>query len=135
MKYKKIEDLEEYTQYCNQHELLTIKGYQKNKDEIELLEILIDEFDNRDRAFVKKMNPVELLDSIMKDEGISRSELSRALGTSRQLISDILRYRRNISKEMIDKLSSYFKMRPEAFSRPYKLKVFTAKPEKISNQI
>ena len=59
---------------------------------------------------------------MLEDEQISKSQLARELGTSRQLISDILRYRRNISKDMVTKLSTFFKMRPEAFSRPYVLK-------------
>jgi len=50
-------------------------------------------------------------------------DLARDLNTTRQLISDILRYRRNISKNMVTKLSERFAMCPEAFSRPYKLKM------------
>ena len=122
VKYKKIVDLKQYNDYCNKHEKLGIKGYQKHKDEIELLEILIEEYDSRMGVFTKKLNPVELLNSILEEEEMSYAELARGLGTSRQLISDISRYRRNISKEMVTKLSHYFKMRPEAFSRPYKLK-------------
>ncbi len=122
MKYKKIATLSEYTKYCNRHEFLVTKDYDKNIDEIELLEILIDEYDNRQAQFSKDLNPVELLNSILEEEQISKAKLAKDLGTSRQLISDIIRYRRNISKEMVTKLSSYFKLRPEAFSRPYKLK-------------
>ena len=122
MRYKKIVNLEQYTDYCNRHEKLGTKDYDKHKDELDLLEILIDEYDSRTGIFSKKLNPVELLNSILEEEEISYAELARGLGTSRQLISDISRYRRNISKEMVTKLSNYFKMRPEAFSRPYKLK-------------
>ena len=122
MKYKKISSLEAYTQYCDRHEFLVTKDYGKNIDEIELLEILIDEYDNRVNPFDKKMNPVELLNSFLKEEQITNAQLAQELGTSRQLISDILKYRRKISKEMVIKLSEYFKLRPEAFSRPYRLK-------------
>ena len=127
MKYKKISSLTEYNDYCNRHELLVADSFDKNIDEIELLEILIDEYDNRETPFKREMNPVELLGSILEEEQISKSELARELGTSRQLMSDILRYRRNISKEMVMKLSTYFKMRPEAFSRPYQLKNYKPK--------
>ena len=130
MKYKKIANLEEYTKYCNRHEELAVKDYNKYKDEFELLEVLIDEYDIRETTFSKKMNPVELLGSILEEEQISKAELARSMGTSRQLISDILRYRRNISKEMVIKLSEHFKMRAEAFSRPYKLKQATLKQRK-----
>ncbi len=122
MKYKKILTLEQYDDYCELHEKLGIENVEKFKDEIDLLEILIDEYDSRKSTYIKKMNPVEILDSIMQDENISKAELARQLDTTRQLISDILRYRRNISKNMVIKLSKRFAMRPEAFSRPYKLK-------------
>lgn len=122
MKYKKIMSLEQYDRYCSIHEKLGLKDEVKFKDELELLEILIEEYDNRKSSFRKRLNPVELLNSIIKDENISMAELARELGTTRQLISDILRYRRNISKNMVVKLSERFAMRPEAFSRPYKLK-------------
>tara|TARA_Y100000385_G_C13080574_1_gene633674 strand:- start:1222 stop:1626 length:405 start_codon:yes stop_codon:yes gene_type:complete len=123
MKYKKIASQETYEEYCDIHETLGFKDSKKYKDELDLLEILIDEYDKRHAIYKKKLNPVELLDSIMKDESISKSDLARDLNTTRQLISDILRYRRNISKNMIIKLSERFAMRPEAFSRPYKLKL------------
>jgi len=119
----KILSLEQYNRYCNIHEKLGLKDEEKYGDEIDLLEILIDENDKRESAYKKRMNPVEILDSIMKEEDISSAELARQLNTTRQLISDILRYRRNISKNMVTKLSKKFAMRPETFSRPYKLKM------------
>ena len=122
MKYRKISNLNEYIEYCDQHERLVLKDNDKYKDEIELIEISIDEYDNRINPFKKKMNPVELLDSFLKEEQITNSQLAQDLGISAQLVSDILKYRRNISKEMVTKLSEYFKLKPEAFSRPYRLK-------------
>lgn len=122
MKYKKIATIEQYNKYCNLHEKYGLIDAVKYKDELELLEILIEEYDNRGSNYIKKLDPVQLLDSIMQEENISKAELARDLGTTRQLISDILRYRRNISKNMVTKLSERFAMRPEAFSRPYELK-------------
>ena len=122
MKYKKIVNMTQYNEYCNEHEKLVFEDYGKHLDKIELLGVLIEEYDRRSNPFEKTMNPVELLNSMLDDEQISKSQLARELGTSRQLISDILRYRRNISKDMVTKLSTFFKMRPEAFSRPYVLK-------------
>lgn len=122
MKYLKIANIDQYNEYCDLHEKYGFESPVKFKDDMELLEILINEYDCRAHTFSKKMNPVELLESILEEEGIRKSELARSLGTSKQLISDILLYKRNISKEMVTKFSEYFKMRPEAFSRPYKLK-------------
>lgn len=122
MKYKKIVDIEHYNKYCEIHEKLTFKNYNKHQDEIELLQILIDEYDSREVESNFELNPVELLDYILEEEELSKSQLARELKVSRQLITDILMYRRNISKRMVMKLSKRFKMQPKSFSREYSLK-------------
>jgi len=119
MKYKKIADFGQYNKYCNRHEELVMEDPDIYIDEIELLAILIDEFDRRENEFKSDLNPVEILNSILDEENITNAELAKEIGTSRQLISENRRYRRNISKDIVMKLSDRFKMRPEAFSRPY----------------
>jgi HTH-type transcriptional regulator/antitoxin HigA len=47
------------------------------------------------------------------------------LGVSKGLISDILNYKKGLSKEIIRTLSNYFKLSQEAFNRPYKLKKYS----------
>ena len=117
MKYKKIKDLKQYNQYCDIHERLMLKDEVSNKDEIELLEILIEDFDNRmNNGMQKDLNPVELLRSILSNEGLSQSQFAREINISRQLVSDILGYRRNISKDLVIKFSKFFAMSQEAFS-------------------
>lgn len=123
MKYLKIKNDEQYNQYCEQHEKLTYANYMANKDEIELIEILIDEYEHRTIEHSSKMNPVEIIVYLLEENQLTKSELANELGVSRQLVTDILKYRRNISKNMILKLSERFKMRPAAFSRPYQLKI------------
>ncbi len=101
----------------------------KNQEEIELIEILIDEFENRVIEAPKKMNPVELISYLIEENNLTKSKLAKELEVSRQLNTDILNYRRNISKEMIYKLSNRFKLYPSAFSKPYKLT--NPKPNKV----
>jgi len=122
MKYTKIKTNEQYNLYCEKHEKLTYKDYQLEQDEIELLEILIDEYESRTIEHSTKMNPVQVILYLLDENQITKSQLSRELDVSRQLITDILNYRRSISKNMILKLSKRFKMSLSAFSRPYKLK-------------
>ena len=122
MKYKIISNDEQYNEYCDVHEKLTYKDHIKHHDEIELIELLIDDYENRTLEPVKEMNPVEMLSYIIEEEEITKTELARQLKVSKQLISDILSYRRAISLDMVNRLSTRFKMRPQAFSRPYKLK-------------
>ncbi len=132
MKYKIISNDEQYNEYCEIHEKLTYKGYLKYKDEIELIELLIEEYENRTLEPVDEMNPVEMLSYIIEEEEISKTELAKQLKVSKQLVSDILLYRRAISLDMVNRLSNRFKMRPEAFSRPYKLKVKRKKVKRKS---
>ncbi|MCB9294668.1 MAG: helix-turn-helix domain-containing protein [Lewinellaceae bacterium] len=123
MKYKIVKSLSQYTEYCDRHEELMLKDEEKHSDEIELLELLIEDYDQR--VMKEKnatLNPVELLRTLLRDSNITQSELSKSINVSRQLISDVLGYRRNISKEMMIKLSKYFSMDQEAFSREYDLK-------------
>lgn len=121
MKYTKIKTKEQYNEYCTIHEKLTFTSYETNSDEIELIEILIDEFENRTISFSNKINPVQTLTYLLEVNNLSKSQLAKNLGVSRQLVTDILNYRRNISKTMANKLSEYFKMQLSAFIRPYTL--------------
>ena len=123
MKYKIIKSLSQYTEYCNRHEELILKDEEGYSDEIELLELLIEDYDQRVmKEKSASLNPVELLRTLLIDSNITQSELSKSINVSRQLISDVIGYRRNISKDMMIKLSKYFAMDQEAFSREYDLK-------------
>ena len=125
MKYKRIYEIDRYTEYCNIYEKLTMKNSDKYLEEIDLLELLIEDYDNRSIASIgikEDMNPVEILQYLMDENGLSKAELARQLKVSRQLITEILNYKRNISKKMITKLSERFCMQHTAFSREYDLK-------------
>ena len=130
MKYKKIADEIQYNEYCEKHELLVNKDFNKYVDEIELLEILIDEYESREIQYEERMNPVELLKYLLEEENIPRSRLAEELGISRQLVTDILKYRRGFSRSVVWKLSDYFKMNPRAFNREYTLKGNSNEPKK-----
>lgn len=122
MKYTKIKSDEQYNEYCELHEKLTYENYESNLEETELLEILIDEYEQRTIEAPEGMNPVEVILYLLDENTITKSQLAKDLKVSRQLITDILNYRRNISKIMVNKLSNRFKLKPVAFSRPYNLK-------------
>lgn len=120
MKYKKINTLDQYNKYCNIHEELFLLDNEKKQDEIDLLEILIEEYDNRiKKETYQKLNPVELLKSLIIDSSLNQAAVAKKIKISSQLLSDILNYRRNISKEVVEKLSKFFAMSEEAFSRKY----------------
>lgn len=134
IKYRVIKDLDQYNEYCNLHESLLLKDELKYTDELELLELLIEDYDQR---LMKKknanLNPVEILKSLLKESKMKQIDLSKSINVSRQLISDVLNYRRSLSKEMIIKLSKFYSMNQEAFSREYSLKSNKNKVEKGAN--
>lgn len=125
MRFKRIYSLDQYNEYCNLYEKLILQNSKKNSDEVDLLELLIEDYDNRTIEAIgdkEDMNPIEILQYLLEENNLTKAELARQLNVSRQLITEILNYKRNISKRMITKLSNRFKMQPIAFSREYKLK-------------
>ncbi len=123
LKYKIISNQEQYDKYCNVYEELVLKGNASERDEIELLELLIENYNEKImKEYTYELEPVELLESIIEEHKKSQSEFARMIGISPQLLNDILKYRREISKNLAFKLSEAFAMQVDAFMRPYKLR-------------
>jgi len=125
MEFKRIKNLKQYNKYTELYEELIYKDLKKDADKIDLLELLIEDFDNKtiqEIGIPEKLDPVQLLIYLLEENQISKSELARQLNVSRQLITEIINYKRNISKRMVMKLSERFKIKPAAFSQEYELK-------------
>ena len=120
LKYTIIKTERQYNLYCNTLEELL--GQEKNifPDEIELLNLLIEKWDNEHNSF-DDLDPIELIKALMEENNLKSKNLTEILGLSKGTISKILNYHKGISKETIRKLSDYFKVSQEAFNRPYKL--------------
>jgi len=59
LRYKKIKSVEQYNEYCSTHTKLMIT--EEATDEIELLELLIEDYDRRIMAdTIEELNPVFL---------------------------------------------------------------------------
>jgi len=67
MKYKIISNDEQYNQYSEVHEKLSYKDHIKYQDEIELIELLIDDYENRTLESIQEMDPVEMLSYIIEE--------------------------------------------------------------------
>ncbi len=91
-------------------------------DEMELIELLIHDYNQRqtEKYFVDQ-SPVEILKELMEDNQISQKELSSKLEVSPQLINDILKYRREITKTIAFKLATEFALKPQVFFQQYKI--------------
>jgi len=119
--YSIIKNRQQYDLYCEKLEELTENGSQ-SFDEIELLSYLIQKYnDEETEKYLINLNPVELLIDLLRENKISQVELSRKIQVSPQLINDIIKYRREISKRIAIKLSEEFSLNYYAFLKPYKL--------------
>ena len=122
LKYKVISSKTQYKEYTNVLEELLFSGSKDRniKEEIALLTLLIEKWDAEHNSF-EELDPVKLLLSLMADHNMKAKDLVELLGISKGYVSDILNYKKGLSKEVIRKLSDYFKISQEAFNRPYKL--------------
>lgn len=122
LKYKVIKTQEQYYEYCRELERLDDSGEAEGKyqDEAELLMVLIEAYDN-EHSTLPDFDPVEMLQSLMADHKMKAKDLAELLNVSKSYVSEILHYKKGMSKEVIRKLAERFAMRQEAFNRPYKL--------------
>jgi len=121
LKYKIIKTEDQYWEYCNTLEsLVGSKGDDSLEEEIELLTFLIEKWDE-EHSTLNESDPVELLKYLMGENKMKAKMLADVLGISKSTVSEILHYRKGLSKEIIRKLADRFKVRQEAFNRPYKL--------------
>ena len=123
LKYTIIKSKRQYNEYCKILEDLVFQNSKsvRIQDEIELLTLLIESWDQEHGQFMD-LDPISLLKSFMDTHQIKAIELSGILGISRGYMSDILHYKKGLSKDVIRKLSSLFKVRQDAFNRAYDLK-------------
>ena len=119
LKYKVIKSNSQYKEYTKILEDLVSAGFESKemKNEIELLTLLIEKWDEENNSF-DDVDPITLLHSLMAERNLKAKDLVEILGVSKGLVSDILNYKKGLSKEIIRSLSDYFKVSQEAFIRP-----------------
>ena len=121
LQYKVIKTINQYKAYCNLLEELVVikKKTRHQQDTVDLLTLLVEKWDEEHNTF-SDTDPV-LLDYLIKENKLKAVELAGELEVSKSLISDILHYRRRLSRDIIRKLSNRFKVSQEHFNKPYKL--------------
>lgn len=122
--YTVIRSDEQYMTYCNDLEKLT-SAYKANPSEglidlIDTITLLIEKYDE-EHSQLKEIDPIQLLKSLISDNGMSQKDLAELLQVSNGHLSDILNYKKGLSKKVIRILSERFKVSQSAFNRPYKL--------------
>ena len=124
LQYKIIKTDAQYNRYCDILETLVDSGKKSKavQDEIELLTLLIEKYDEEHNTF-DYADPIELLKSLMKDHKMKAVDLAKLLNVSEGLVSDMLNYKKGLSKDTIRILSERFKLNQDAFNRPYELHI------------
>ncbi len=122
IKYRVIDSDTQYESYCDVLEKLVFntKLTPAIQDEINLLTLLIETYDKQKSHF-RNLDPVQLLKSLMAEHRLKAVDLARKLQVSEGLISDILKYKKGMSKKTIRAIAELFKMQQEAFNRNYAL--------------
>lgn len=136
MKYKIISSEEQYNEYCQiLHDMDFAEGEknEESEEEIKMLTWLIRKWDDEHSIF-RKLDPVELIKSLMKDHNMKAKDLAELLQVNKSFISEILNYKKGLSKDVIRGLSERFKISQEAFNRPYKLKSITTFPKRAAKK-
>jgi len=121
LKYTVIKSERQYKKYCSILENMVHSGEHAPKEEIELLTLLIEKWDD-DHSRLPEKDPVELLKSLMTVNGLKARDLTSILQLSKGTVSKILNYQAGMSKETIRRLSEYFHVSHEAFNKLYPLK-------------
>ncbi len=120
LKFTIIKNKEQYDKYCDLLEDLVAFDNMKVQDEVDLLTLLIEKWDNEHNTF-SDLDPIEIIKSLMLEHNLKAKDLVEILDLSKGTISKILNYHKGISKDTIRRLSNYFKVTQETFNRPYRL--------------
>jgi HTH-type transcriptional regulator/antitoxin HigA len=129
-RYTIIRSVEQYRTYCKDLEKLTAKYDSKPSDKlldlIDTIDLLIIQYDEQ-HIQMMDVDPIQLLRSLMRENNLKQKDIANLLGISKGHLSDILNYKKGLSKNVIRILSERFKVRQNAFNRPFKLTVESKK--------
>jgi HTH-type transcriptional regulator/antitoxin HigA len=130
MEYTIIKTKKQYREYCDRvMELAAKVSTKKLEDEMELIELLIDKWEAENGNKLSNMDPIELLKYFMENKNITRNDLIEILGINKSALSQILSYKKGLSKSVIRTLADYFKVSQEAFNREYELRLCRRRKE------
>lgn len=119
--YTVIKSEDQYFEYCNLLEEIDFSdNADEREDEIELLMLLIKTWD-AEHNNVPELDPIELVKSLMKDHDLNQEDLVKIAGVGKSTISEILNYKKRMSKSVIRNIATHFKIQQEALNKQYRL--------------
>lgn len=122
LKYTVIKNDEQYYEYCERLEELVSSGLESENavDEYELLYLLIKTWDDQ-HHLAPELDPVQLIKSLMQDHKLSQNDLAKIAEVGKSYISEILNYKKRMSKDVIRNIANHFKIQQEALNKHYRL--------------
>lgn len=122
--YSKIKTDEQYNAYCKKLRGLIFNKTKDNPDNvnehIELLSLLINDWNER-QYDGNELDPISMLKSLMKDHGLKQQHIAEICEVNKSFVSEVLNYKKYLSKKMIRKLADHFKIRQDGLNQTYKL--------------
>lgn len=110
----------QYYEYCDLLEKLVFEEKESNRDDIELLYLLIEKWDS-ENINEDELDPIELLKAIMEQNQLKAYELAEILDVNKSTVSRIMNYQKGLSKKSIRILSEQFSISQESLNKHYKL--------------
>ena len=98
---------------------LELKPNSKESDELELLSILIEEYETKQFP-IDAPNPIDAIMFRIDQLGMKKSELNKILG-SRSRVSEVFSGKRKLSLSMIRKLNNHLNIPAEVLIKEYEL--------------
>jgi HTH-type transcriptional regulator/antitoxin HigA len=98
-------------------ELIGRRGPSPPRAEGELIAVLSTLIESYEVAMMprRKPTPAETLEHLIESREVTRAEVARAAGIPRSTITNVLSGRRQISKENVTRLATYFHVDPSVF--------------------
>ena len=121
LKYTVIKSEEQYEKYCDVlEELVYSEEADVKQEEIELLGLLIKDWDEKHKIG-PELDPVELIKAFMDEHRLSQTELAEIADVRKRTISEVLNYKKRLSKKAIRNIANHFKIQQLALKKPYRL--------------
>jgi HTH-type transcriptional regulator/antitoxin HigA len=111
LKYTLIRNKAQYLQYCDLLEslLMSKKKSKSIEDEIDLLTLLIEKYDEAHHPYLR-LSPGAILKSLLIEHKMKSVDLAKLLGISEGLVSDMISEKKSISKKNMLFISKKFKV-------------------------
>jgi HTH-type transcriptional regulator / antitoxin HigA len=101
------------------NEIINAKPGSKEYDELELLSILVENYENQ-KYKIPESDPIDIIEFLMEQRNLKQTDLIGILG-DKTYVSKILNRKRSLTLDMIRNLSDYFHISSELLIKKYDL--------------